>query len=116
MELSQAGLVGAMVGAVIGFIIYKVVFTWLASSMRKTDRSEAERQEIERALSRMRLILMVGETAVARTPLEPEGQVLVQGELWRAIAQNGPVAVGEKVEVVGVNGLTLTVVKAADRR
>jgi membrane-bound serine protease (ClpP class) len=59
---------------------------------------------------------MVGETAVARTPLEPEGQVLVQGELWRAIAQNGPVAVGEKVEVVGVNGLTLTVVKAADRR
>ena len=59
---------------------------------------------------------MVGETAVARTPLAPEGQVLVQGELWRAIAQNGPVAVGEKVEVVGVNGLTLTVVKAADRR
>ena len=59
---------------------------------------------------------MVGEIAVARTPLAPEGQVLVQGELWRAIAQNGPVAVGEKVEVVGVNGLTLTVVKAADRR
>jgi membrane-bound serine protease (ClpP class) len=59
---------------------------------------------------------MVGEIAVARTPLAPEGQVLVQGELWRAIAQNGPVAVGEKVEIVGVNGLTLTVVKAADRR
>ncbi len=59
---------------------------------------------------------MVGEIAVARTPLAPEGQVLVLGELWRAIAQNGPVAVGEKVEVVGVNGLTLTVVKAADRR
>jgi len=59
---------------------------------------------------------MVGEIAVARTPLAPEGQVLVQGELWRAIAQNGPVAVGEEVEVVGVNGLTLTVVKAADRR
>jgi membrane-bound serine protease (ClpP class) len=59
---------------------------------------------------------MVGEIAVARTPLAPEGQVLVQGELWGAIAQNGPVAVGEKVEVVGVNGLTLTVVKAADRR
>ena len=59
---------------------------------------------------------MVGEIAVARTPLAPEGQVLVLGELWGAIAQNGPVAVGEKVEVVGVNGLTLTVVKAADRR
>jgi len=40
----------------------------------------------------------------------------VHGELWRAIAQNGPVAIGEKVEVVGVRDLTLTVVKAADRR
>jgi membrane-bound serine protease (ClpP class) len=58
----------------------------------------------------------VGVMAVAITPMAPAGQVLVQGELWRAIAQNGPVAVGEKVEVVGVNGLTLTVVKAADRR
>jgi membrane-bound serine protease (ClpP class) len=59
---------------------------------------------------------MVGEIGVVRTPLAPEGQVLVHGELWRAIAQNGPVAVGEKVEVVGVRDLTLTVVKAADRR
>jgi membrane-bound serine protease (ClpP class) len=59
---------------------------------------------------------MVGEIGVVRTPLAPEGQVLVHGELWKAIAQNGPVAVGEKVEVVGVDGLTLTVVKAADRR
>ncbi len=59
---------------------------------------------------------MVGEIGVVRSPLAPEGQVLVHGELWQAIAQNGPVAVGEKVEVVGVNGLTLTVVKAADRR
>jgi len=59
---------------------------------------------------------MVGEIGVVRTPLAPEGQVLVHGELWRAIAQNGPVAIGEKVEVVGVRDLTLTVVKAADRR
>ena len=59
---------------------------------------------------------MVGEIGVVRSPLAPEGQVLVHGELWQAIAQNEPVAVGEKVEVVGVNGLTLTVVKAADRR
>ena len=59
---------------------------------------------------------LVGEIGVVRTPLAPEGQVLVHGELWKAIAQNGPAAVGEKVEVVGVDGLTLTVVKAADRR
>jgi membrane-bound serine protease (ClpP class) len=59
---------------------------------------------------------MVGEVGVTRTPLAPDGQVLVHGELWHAIARPGPVAVGEKVEVIGVDGLTLSVVKAADRR
>ena len=59
---------------------------------------------------------MVGETAVARTPLAPDGQVAVQGELWRAVAQDGPVAVGEAVTIVGVDGLTLTVAKAPGRR
>jgi membrane-bound serine protease (ClpP class) len=59
---------------------------------------------------------MVGEVGVVRTPLAPDGQVLVHGELWRAIARNGPLAVGEQVEVVAVDGLTLSVVKAADRR
>jgi membrane-bound serine protease (ClpP class) len=59
---------------------------------------------------------MVGETAVARTPLAPDGQVAVGGELWRAVAQDGPVAPGEAVTIVGVDGLTLTVAKAPSRR
>jgi membrane-bound serine protease (ClpP class) len=59
---------------------------------------------------------MVGQIAVVRTPLAPEGQVAVQGELWRAVAQDGPIAAGEAVTVVGVDGLTLTVAKAASRR
>jgi membrane-bound serine protease (ClpP class) len=59
---------------------------------------------------------MVGQTAVARTPLAPEGQVAVQGELWRAVAQDGPIDPGEPVTIVGVDGLTLTVAKAPNRR
>jgi membrane-bound serine protease (ClpP class) len=59
---------------------------------------------------------MVGETAVARTPLAPDGQVAVGGELWRAVAQDGPVATGEAVTIVGVDGLTLTVAKVPSRR
>ena len=59
---------------------------------------------------------MVGETAVARTPLAPDGQVAVGGELWRAVAQDGPVAAGEAVTIVGVDGLTLTVTKVPSRR
>jgi len=56
---------------------------------------------------------LIGLTGVARSPLDPEGQVRVLGELWRARADPGPVAEGETVRVVAVEGLTLKVVKAA---
>jgi membrane-bound serine protease (ClpP class) len=56
---------------------------------------------------------MVGGTGVARSTLDPLGDVLVQGELWRAVAEDGPIAIGETVRVTAVNGLTLKVVKAS---
>jgi len=59
---------------------------------------------------------MVGETAVVKAPLAPEGQVLVQGELWRAVAEDGPAGTGETVRITAVDGLTLKVVKAANRQ
>jgi membrane-bound serine protease (ClpP class) len=52
---------------------------------------------------------LVGETGVARGALEPEGQVSVHGEIWRAIADR-PLADGSPVTVVDVQGLTLRVV------
>jgi len=57
---------------------------------------------------------MIGETAVARGPLAHEGQVAVHGELWNAIAEGDPVPDGASVRVVGVEGLTLKVVKAGE--
>jgi membrane-bound serine protease (ClpP class) len=57
---------------------------------------------------------LVGETGVARSALSPEGQVLVHGELWRAVSRGAPVEEGARVRVVGVNGLTLTVERAAE--
>jgi membrane-bound serine protease (ClpP class) len=59
---------------------------------------------------------MLGAPAVARTALDPEGHVLVQGELWRAVAEDGPVAVGETVTITAVDGLTLKVSRAAPTR
>jgi membrane-bound serine protease (ClpP class) len=53
---------------------------------------------------------MVGETGVARTPLKPEGSVFVQGEIWKAIADE-PVEKGEKVVIQDVENLTLKVTK-----
>jgi membrane-bound serine protease (ClpP class) len=58
---------------------------------------------------------MVGQLGVVKAALNPEGQVLVDGELWRAVAQDGPVAVGETVEVAEIEGLTLKVTKIARR-
>ena len=55
---------------------------------------------------------LVGQTAVARETLAPAGQVTLQGEIWQAVADGGMVAAGTPVRVVGIDGLTLRVVKA----
>jgi membrane-bound serine protease (ClpP class) len=58
---------------------------------------------------------LVGRSAEVRTPLDPEGQVFVAGALWQAKATDPerPVPAGRTVEVLRVEGLTLTV--AAER-
>ncbi len=58
---------------------------------------------------------MVGQLGIAKTALNPEGQVLIGGELWRAVAQDGPLSAGEPVQVSAIDGLTLRVVKSAQR-
>jgi membrane-bound serine protease (ClpP class) len=51
---------------------------------------------------------MIGEIGTAQTNLEPEGKVFVHGELWNAIA-TAPVASGQRVRVVAVEGLHVRV-------
>jgi membrane-bound serine protease (ClpP class) len=58
---------------------------------------------------------MVGHVGIVKRTLDPEGQVLVDGELWRAVTRDGPVPPGENVEIVSVDGLTLTVTRSARR-
>jgi len=57
---------------------------------------------------------LVGQSAVARGPIAGDGHVALQGELWRATAEGEPIADGAPVRVVGVDGLTLRVVKAGE--
>ena len=52
---------------------------------------------------------LVGATAQARTDLAPQGTVFVRGERWRAEAQDAPIAAGEQVEIVAIEGLCLHV-------
>jgi membrane-bound serine protease (ClpP class) len=54
---------------------------------------------------------LVGGLAQARTDLDPEGTVLIGGELWDARATDGPIGVDEMVEVVAVDGFCLSVKK-----
>ena len=53
------------------------------------------------------------EIGVVDTDLAPEGLVLVQSELWRAVAEDAPVRRGERVRILSVNGLELRVRRAA---
>lgn len=55
---------------------------------------------------------MVGEVGVARTALDPDGMVFLHGELWHAIAPGKPIGKGERVRVIAMDGLTLSVAPA----
>jgi len=54
---------------------------------------------------------LVGKTATVRERLGPEGQVMVSGEIWRAVAEGEPLEPGAQVRIVAVDGLTLRVAK-----
>lgn len=54
---------------------------------------------------------MVGSLAEARSTIDPEGQVFMQGTLWsaRLASPGAPVRLGDRVKVEAVDGLTLVV-------
>jgi membrane-bound serine protease (ClpP class) len=54
---------------------------------------------------------LVGAIAEARSALDPEGQVWIEGALWRARTANGggSIRLGDRVRVDAVDGLTLIV-------
>ncbi len=54
---------------------------------------------------------LLGAIAEVRSALDPEGQVWIEGALWRArlTSGDGPVGLGDRVTVEAVEGLTLVV-------
>jgi membrane-bound ClpP family serine protease len=57
------------------------------------------------------LTAMLGSEGKIVSPLVPEGLVRIKGELWKAKSASGSMDTGEKVIVVGQDGLELTVRK-----
>jgi membrane protein implicated in regulation of membrane protease activity len=56
-----------------------------------------------------RPLRLEGRVGVVLEALEPEGAVLVDGELWRARAQSGDRIAGGRVRIVGARGHWLEV-------
>ena len=55
---------------------------------------------------------MEGSRGRVKSPLHPEGQVMIKGELWGAKSIDGDINIGEVVTVVGQDGLQLVVRRA----
>jgi len=51
---------------------------------------------------------MIGSIGIAKTDLNPRGQIALHGEIWEAISQT-PIRQGEAAEVTSVEGLTVNV-------
>jgi len=61
-----------------------------------------------RRRARVGVETMVGKTATVLMQLAPDGQVKVNGEVWKAHSERGA-QVGETVRISAVHGLTLEV-------
>lgn len=55
---------------------------------------------------------MIGATGTVKIPIDPKGSVLVWGERWEAVSQDGsPIDEGEQIEVTEMKGFRLKVRK-----
>jgi membrane-bound serine protease (ClpP class) len=53
---------------------------------------------------------LMQEIGTAQTMIDPEGQVFIHGEIWRAVSSH-PIQKGDRVKILSVDGLTLHVEK-----
>jgi membrane-bound serine protease (ClpP class) len=120
--LAAAGAVSMVLGAIIafrdtpaefypnrivlGFLIVVVVGMFLSMAIGLARVRRIERPSAFEAL--------VGETVVARTPLRPDGYVLLNGERWKAEIEDGVATTGDKLRVTSVEGFKLRVTKERD--
>jgi len=89
------GLIAGVTAGITAFAIFVVGAIIRGQRRRKTTGAEG----------------MIGAIAIAKTPLDPTGTVLAQGELWTAASEGGKVAPGEEVIISRVEGLKLWVAK-----
>jgi membrane-bound serine protease (ClpP class) len=93
MRVSLAVII-ATVAAIAAFFIFAIGYAIKAQLKKPTTGDKG----------------LIGLIGVARSKLDKEGIVFVHGEIWRA-ESDVPIESGEKIEVVGIENLTLKVTK-----
>jgi membrane-bound ClpP family serine protease len=58
---------------------------------------------------------LIGARGIATSDLKPKGEVRVMGEFWEATAKNSEIVVGQAIEVIAMDGMSL-VVKPAEQK
>ncbi|HOM71333.1 MAG TPA: NfeD family protein, partial [Armatimonadota bacterium] len=54
---------------------------------------------------------IIGRIVTAKTDIAPTGKIFLEGSWWTAQTEDQPINKGELVRVVGLDGLTVKVVK-----
>lgn len=90
----QAQLALALVALVVAVIIIWMVYKAAQAKVSKIKTGKEA---------------LIGSLGVAVTDLTPKGEIRVLGEFWQATAQEKRINNGEKVKVVGMDGMFLIV-------
>jgi len=89
------GLIAGVTIAIAAFLIFVIAAIVRGQRRRKATGAEG----------------MIGKLALAKTPLDPTGTVLAQGELWTAISESGRIELGQEVVISKVEALRLWVTR-----
>ncbi len=83
-------------------VISLVCFYFIARKVVEAHRDQPVRTGSEE---------LIGALAEVRSPLDPEGQVWIEGALWRArlTGEGGAAQLGDRVRIDALEGLTLIV-------
>jgi membrane-bound serine protease (ClpP class) len=92
MQISRP-LIGGVVAATVGFFVFALGA--IVKGQRRKVVTGAEG--------------LIGQIGEARTAIDPEGTVFVEGSWWDAVSETGPIDKGARIEIVRVDGLRLTV-------
>jgi membrane-bound serine protease (ClpP class) len=117
--LGAGGVVALLIGGMIAFydqpadvqpnrIVVAILLFVVVSAFVSLALGLARFRKLQGAIGTDALI---GQVAIARTRLSPEGYVFLQGERWRASLESGFANEGDRLRVTGADGLNLTVTK-----